>query len=87
MMRKLNTLLLLVFLALFLASISWSQDAAEPGNAESEASETSEVSEATEEEDDSDLDVQGYSGGEEEDDFIPSQEITADDSIALPVDI
>ncbi len=82
-MRQLKTLIL----ALFLASVSWSQDAEVPGDTESEVSEPGEASEATEEEDDSDLDEQGYSGEAEEDDFIPSQEITADDSIALPVDI
>ena len=82
--------LIMLILALFLASVSWSQDAEEPGDTEAEAIETAEVSEAsdaTEEEDDAELDEQGYGSEEEEDDFIPSQEITADDSIAFPVDI
>ncbi len=72
--------------ALFLASVSWSQEAQDPAaETEAEASETSEASD--DEEDDSDLDEQGYAGEEEEDDFIPSQEVTADQSIAFPVDI
>ena len=83
-MRQLMTLLL----ALFLASASWSQDAEEPGDADAEASDTTEASEANAaEEDDSELDEQGYAGEEEEDDFIPSQEVSADQSLAFPVDI
>ncbi len=78
--------LIILLSALFLASVSWSQEAQDPA-AETEA-ETSETSEASDdEEDDSDLDEQGYAGEEEEDDFIPSQEVTADQSIAFPVDI
>ena len=90
--------LIILLSALFLASVSWSQEAQDPAaDTEAEASETSETSEASEtsetseasddEEDDSDLDEQGYAGEEEEDDFIPSQEVTADQSIAFPVDI
>jgi len=72
--------------ALFLASVSWSQEAQDPAaETEAEASEPNEASD--DEEDDSDLDEQGYAGEEEEDDFIPSQEVTADQSIAFPVDI
>ena len=84
MMRQLTTLLL----ALFLASVSWSQDAEEPADADTETSETVEASDASDaEEDDADLDEQGYAGEEEEDDFIPSQEVTADQSLPFPVDI
>ena len=81
--------LIILLSALFLASVSWSQEAQDPAaDTEAEASETSETSEASDdEEDDSDLDEQGYAGEEEEDDFIPSQEVTADQSIAFPVDI
>ncbi len=85
-MRQLITLLL----ALFLASASWSQDAEDPGDNEAEATELSETSDPGdpgEEEDDSDLDIQGYGADEEEDDFIPSQEVTADQSLPFPVDI
>ncbi len=81
--------LIILLSALFLASVSWSQEAQDPAaDTEAEASETSETSEASDdEEDDSDLDEQGYAGEEEEDDFIPSQEVTADQSIPFPVDI
>ena len=78
--------LIILLSALFLASVSWSQEAQDPtADTEAEASETSETSD--DEEDDSDLDEQGYAGEEEEDDFIPSQEVTADQSIPFPVDI
>lgn len=82
MMRQ----LIILLSALFLASVSWSQEAEDPAaDTGAEASETSETSD--DEEDDSDLDEQGYAGEEEEDDFIPSQEVTADQSIPFPVDI
>jgi hypothetical protein len=78
--------LIILLAALVLASVSWSQEAQDPAaETEAEASETSEASD--DEEDDSDLDEQGYAGEEEEDDFIPSQEVTADQSIPFPVDI
>ena len=78
--------LIILLSALFIASVSWSQEAQDPAaETEAQASETSEASD--DEEDDSDLDEQGYAGEEEEDDFIPSQEVTADQSIAFPVDI
>ncbi len=78
--------LIILLSALFLASVSWSQEAQDPAaDTEAETSETSEASD--DEEDDSDLDDQGYAGEEEEDDFIPSQEVTADQSIPFPVDI
>jgi hypothetical protein len=87
--------LIILLSALFLASASWSQEAEDPAaDTEAEATETSETSETSdtseasdEEEDDSDLDEQGYAGEEEEDDFIPSKEVTADQSIPFPVDI
>lgn len=79
MMKHLITLLL----TLFLVSVSWAQDSQESSDTEAEVAE---VAEAAEEEDDSDLDEQGY-GQEDEDDFIPSQEVSADQSLAFPVDI
>ena len=82
-MKQLITLLL----ALFLASVSLSQDAEEPGETEPETTKVSETSDPVEQEDDSDLDAQGYGLEEEEDDFIPSQEVSADQSLAFPVDI
>lgn len=78
--------LIILLSALFIASVSWSQEAQDPAaETEAQASESSDASD--DEEDDSDLDEQGYAGEEEEDDFIPSQEVTADQSIAFPVDI
>lgn len=79
MMKHLITLLL----ALFLVSVSWAQDSQESSDTEAEVAEVAEVAE---EEDDSDLDEQGY-GQEDEDDFTPSQEVSADQSLAFPVDI
>ena len=76
MMKHLITLLL----ALFLVSVSWAQDSQESSDTEAE------VAEVAEEEDDSDLDEQGY-GQEDEDDFTPSQEVSADQSLSFPVDI
>jgi len=80
MMKHLITLLL----ALFLAAVSWSQDSEESSYTESEVAEVAEVAE--EEEDESDLDEQGFEQ-EDEDDFTPSQEVSADQSLAFPVDI
>ncbi len=82
-MRQLITLLL----ALFLTSVSWSQEAEESADPEAEVAESSEENVATEAEDDSELDEPGYGTEEEEDDFIPSEEVSADQSLAFPVDI
>ncbi len=76
-----------VLLALLLASVSWSQDAEEAGDTGAEATEASETIDPIEAEDDSELDEQGYGVEEEEDDFIPSQEVSADQSLPFPVDI
>lgn len=76
MMRYLITL----FLVLPLASGAWAQNAEESGDIDATEAEV------REQEDDSDLDEQGYEN-EEEDDFIPSQEISADKSLVFPVDI
>lgn len=85
MMKHLITLLL----AIFLASVSWSQDSEESGDTEIEVADVAEATEVTdvaEEEDDSDLDEQGFEQ-EDEDDFTPSQDVSADQSLAFPVDI
>ena len=85
-MKHLTTLLL----ALFFVSASWAQDADvadEAEETEAEAAEITAVAEEDEEGDDSELDEQGYGLDEEEDDFIPSQEVSADQSLAFPVDI
>jgi len=82
-MRQLITFLL----ALFLISVSWSQETEESSAAEASVAESSEEDVATEEEDDLELDEPGYGTEEEEDDFIPSEEVSADQSLAFPVDI
>ena len=85
-MKQLITLLL----ALFLASVSLSQNAEDPGDTEADAtevSETNDAGDASEEEDDSYLDEEDYGLDEDEDDFIPSQEVSADQSLPFPVDI
>ena len=78
--------LITVLLALFLATVSWSQDSEESSDTESEVAEVAEVAEEVEEEDDSYLDEQGFEQ-EDQDDFTPSQEVSADQSLAFPVDI
>lgn len=83
--------LISLFLALLLGSVSWSQEAQEPGDEAVDSAEVSDaagVSEAgtSEDEDDADLDDPGYEN-DEEDDFIPSEEVSADQSLAFPVDI
>ncbi len=84
MMKHVITLLL----ALFLAAVSWSQDSEESSDTdtETEVTEVTEGAEEAEEEDDSDLDEQGFEQ-EDEDDFTPSQDVSADQSLAFPVDI
>ena len=90
-MKQLITLLL----AFFLVPVSWSQ---EPGQAdgpatrvndeiEAEVAEAGETDDAGEVEEDSELDEQGYGLEEEEDDFMPSEEVSADQSLPFPVDI
>ena len=79
--------LIILLLAIMLTTLSWSQDAEEPGDTEADVTEARETSDAGEDEDDADLDEQGYGLEEEEDDFIPSQEVSADQSLAFPVDI
>ena len=75
MMRYLITL----FLVLPLASSAWGQNAEESRDIDATEVEIRE-------QEDVDFDEQGYEN-EEEDDFIPSQEISADKSLAFPVDI
>ena len=81
MMKQLIALLLSVFLM----SVCWSQEAEVADETEVEAAEVTAAAE--EEEDDAELDEQGYGLEEEEDDFIPSEEVSADQSLAFPVDI
>ena len=78
--------LIALLLGTMLAAASWAQDADsdEGGEAEETQAEADEVDEA-EDVDDSDLDDQTYS--DVDDDFRPSEDIPADQSIAFPTDI
>ena len=77
--------LITLLLAFLLAGPAWPQE--EPSGSDTEDPETSEAGEADEAEevDDSDLDLQTYE--EDEDDFIPSEEIPADEPIPFPSNI
>ena len=81
-MRQLGVLLM----AIFLGSFTWSQESQESEEPSESAAEETAEADAAEEDDDSDLDEQGF-GEEDEDDFVPSQEVSADQSIPFPVDI
>lgn len=73
---------LLLTLGLAFAVAAWAQEDAP----DEEETETQEVSEdAAEEAQDADLDEQVYE--DSDDDFRPSEEIPADESIAFPTDI
>jgi len=81
-----------LFIALFLTSPAWPQEVEAGGEAAPSADEVAEpeVSEpeqadAAAEIDDSDLDVQTYE--EDDDDFVPSEEIPADVPIPFPSNI
>ena len=75
--------LIALFLGTILAAASWAQDA---DSDEADVTEETQVeAEEANVEDDSDLDEQTYSDAD--DDFTPSEEIPADQSIAFPTDI
>ena len=78
--------LIALLLGTMLAAASWAQDADPDEGAEAEETqvEADEV-DAAEDVDDSDLDEQTYSDAD--DDFRPSENIPADQSIAFPTDI
>jgi hypothetical protein len=71
--------LLTLLLATLFAAGAWSQDS-ESGEDEDS------VDTPAETEDDSDLDEQGFAD-DEDDDFVPSEDISTDQSIAFPTDI
>ena len=74
-------------LALMLASVTWSQDDEQSGEAgASEAAADTVEPSAVDELDDAELDEPGY-GEEDEDDFVPTEEVSADQSLPFPVDI
>jgi len=73
--------LLALLICSFIVTAAQSQDSVP----ESSDSDESQVEEEVAEKDDSDLDVQDYL--DDDDDFRPSDEIPADQSIAFPTDI
>ncbi len=77
---------LLTLLLLFASAGAWAQDSAPVDEADApDAEETSE--ETTDaQEDDSDLDEESYLDAEEED-FVPTEDIPADQAIPFPTDI
>lgn len=88
MPKSLTTLLI----ALFLAGPAWPQEIEAGSEAAPSANEAAEPevtepeqADAAAEIDDSDLDVQTYE--EDDDDFVPSQEIPADEPIPFPSNI
>ncbi len=79
--------LIALLMALFLMSVSWSQEAEETDETEADSAVVTTAAEEELDEDDAELDEQGYALEEEEDDFIPSEEVSADQSLSFPVDI
>ena len=80
--------LVTILLVLFLASPTWAQEEAESAEDQSESqAEAPGAAEADDEEeiDDADLDEQTYD--EDDDDFIPTEEIPADEPIPFPSNI
>ena len=78
--------LIALLLGTMLAAASWAQDADSDEGAEAEETQVeADDADETEDVDDSDLDEQTYSDAD--DDFRPSEDIPADQSIAFPTDI
>jgi hypothetical protein len=78
--------LLALLIGALLAVAAWSQDATDGEDATPAAdAPAAETPAAAEDADDSDLDEQVYK--DSDDDFRPSEEIPADQSIAFPTDI
>ena len=73
--------LIALLLGTMIAAASWAQDADSDEGAEAEETQVDEAEDV----DDSDLDEQTYSDAD--DDFRPSEDIPADQSIAFPTDI
>ena len=77
---------LLSILLLAAGAIAWAQDSA-PDDEEADRPSQDATESATEErEDDSDLDEESYRDVEEED-FVPTEDIPADQAIPFPTDI
>jgi hypothetical protein len=77
---------LLTILLLFACTGAWAQASAAQDDTEARESQESEEADAADEADDLDLDEESYMDAEEED-FVPSEDIPADQAIPFPTDI
>ncbi len=82
--------LLIICLFALSGTAVWAQESAPPAEDAADAAEPADAAEAeeaeeTEELDDSDLDLQTYE--QDDDDFVPTEEIPADEPIPFPTDI
>lgn len=77
---------LLTLLLLFAGAGAWAQDSAPEDEAESPQSREVAEEAAADDEDDLDLDEESYRDAEEED-FVPTEDIPADQAIPFPTDI
>ena len=91
-MNTMPKLLLTLLVAIFIAAPAWPQDVESGSDAAPSATEVAEpevtepeAAEEVTEIDDSDLDIQTYE--EDDDDFVPSEEIPADVPIPFPSNI
>ncbi len=74
-----------LLISMFLAAPSWAQEVEGEDAGAVETVEPEEIEDQTEVIDETGLDEQGYT--DEDDDFRPSEDIPADQSIAFPTDI
>ena len=77
---------LLSILLLAAGAVAWAQDSTPEDEAESRPSQEASEAAADEQDDDSDLDDESYLDAEEED-FVPTEDIPADQAIPFPTDI
>ena len=77
---------LLTLLLLFAGAGAWAQDSAPEDETESPQSREVAEEAAADDEDDLDLDEESYRDAEEED-FVPTEDIPADQAIPFPTDI
>ena len=77
---------LLSILLLAAGAVAWAQDSAPDDEAADRPSQEASESAADEQDDDSDLDEENYRDAEEED-FVPTEDIPADQAIPFPTDI
>jgi len=81
MHRYLPTILLLIA-----GAAAWAQESAPDEEPESQAAQETPEQAPADQEDDSDLDDESYRDAEEED-FVPTEDIPADQAIPFPTDI